>query len=385
MVFSWLKRKKAVILTITEVKEWLDASATRNGILAETQSCVKALERLAAIAQKGVDEVAKGGDDGIERRAFVEAVRKLLQNPWERPDIHASGMWAEELSRRIEECLEETQRHAFVLREVGVWQEPVDSVIGALKGMDETVTGLRHALERQGYPAIEAVYGRIAGFEVMLARRSAIEKALVELRKDLEEPKSRIGRIEKRLEDLERTPGYASFKAIESDLARAEADVLRLEDATRPSVPPVLRPIVEKYRAMLLQEGARSEEVIQEATKSLQEQGMDEPTVATVREQLTMLDGRLQETRASMESTRQKAVDLKERLRKDQTRMIISEQHKLRSMLQEYVDSLEEDERKMIDQLERLSVRLSLQMIRDELRPIYPGEVEEVVDHARPA
>lgn len=398
-LFSFLSKKRPVLyLRVGDVKQWLDEYQESIGMDVQFSAFKRKMQQLIKETEEGLDRLqgAKLLNENIpgKARLIMDAHRtqykrrigaflEKIELPRDRSEL---GSFAEAFSEKVAALVEATQKDLFVLKEF--FEKEAADVARSIGAMDRAISGLRSGFEKLGMAAIDHAYTRLREYEELLEKRVRLDVALAQERSLRQEPEKKLAKIENRIAELKSSNGFRFVMKVDDELEELAAEENLVKSTIRQAFSPLSRPlkklqyqckepVLDKYladpvEALVKDKEAAILKVLRKLDKQLakldlkaQQQDRTRDAIAKVtKEWLVEQAGKLVQVEG-------KRSELKGRLAKDTTRMLITEQENWKKAEEAHLEDIDKRIALIQDELERLSPKLSLQRVRDALRALH--------------
>lgn len=397
-MFGFLKKKEPPItLKVHEVEGWLKSYQDSLGLdhhfsifLSEMRQHIKhAMERLdiladARLMNDNVDTRAKQIMEG-HRKQFIKRMTDFISNIDVPKEYKKLTVFAHEFSEELEELNKDTQKNVFILREF--FEKESSGVAKIIGKMDRSISDLRSTFNRLGKEKVDEAYQHVHQYHEILAKREELEKAISEEKKKLEEPLDKLDKIKKKIEDLQNSRGYHFIREAEEEMVKVKEALVRERENIRKAVTSLMKPLqkyAHKHRdkaiapyikhfadGLLEDEELIIAKYLGKLEHELEKLDLKPPQVEKAKKALHKITvAWLNTQKKKLVTLIKKEKELKERLGKDTTRLLLDEQYRWQQATKEHLDDLQKNVSMIENELERLSPRLHLQKIRDSLKEL---------------
>lgn len=385
---GWFRKKEAPLrLHVSEVEGWLASFEESVGLDVHLSTFNSRLKRLSEELRQELRQLADSQlPDGLESgqqlvvKEHLKALSKRLELFAERlqPSTDRSKVseFVESFSDRLSALQDALQPDLFALQEF--LPARVKAVRGLAGSLDDAVVQLRRAFERVGVERFDEVYRRMEEYRRALSRRKELQEAIEKEERGKKEPSEKLEKIRRRVAELQASNGFRFIVEREEELQRLADEKERLSLSLRKVFKPfkeVLdkckgadRALVESYIKHPLKALSEDEELAVAACVQKLQKAIRKPDEKLDQSLVTVDEKWLSKRRQELERINGQAEAVKASLKRDTTRMLISEQLSWERSASEHLARIDGAIEAFRAELEPLSPQLLVQRVRDALR-----------------
>lgn len=390
-VFDRFKRKPPKIrLKMTQVVRWLEVVMESKGMNRQSalfkEKIDENIKQLTIIIEELINASINSNPYILRlRKTFIKEINEyleLIKLPVESIQI---AVYTKHIASTTENFLEQQQKIIFRLAE---YFPVAKKIVIVLDSIDKETTNYINKINKNDFVKVIEARKLLQNYNTTKKKREELIEQINIFEKQKDEPIRRLAKIQRRLSELMSTNNYKAFKETKKEYDLISEQLKKVEQPLKNHFV-ALKTVLKKFKKDDLRENL-IDNYLEKPIKTLI---LDQSFVIIIilkeiKEKITKFDfsetqirrtnkhieqitkGYLQQQILKIKKIRKKEEELDTQVKRNTTRMLVSEQNRQQELVQERLLVIEEKIGQLEAKKEPLSIRLAYQKLRDKLKEI---------------